>query len=181
MGRGSGAGVAQQDQLSAGFLRGSAPSFEDFYRAEVAALVALARGLCPAAVAEDIAQEAMLATYRRWADVRELDHPEAYVRRTCANMAVSAFRRRMAELRAVRRSRPGPEPLSDPDHEAFWTLVRSLPRRQAQVVALHYLYDLSVADVAGTLDLSEGSVKVHLSRARHSLGRRLTSRDEEQR
>ena len=162
------------------FIRGEGRPFEEFYRAELAGLVALARGLCPSAVAEDIAQEAMLVAYRRWSQVRELDHPEAYLRRTCANMAVSQFRRRLAEVRAFGRSRPQPEALSDPDHEAFWDLVRGLPRRQAQVVALHYLYDLSVADVAATLELSQGSVKVHLSRARQTLGRQLTGTVEEQ-
>ncbi|MDP9219733.1 MAG: ECF-type sigma factor, partial [Actinomycetota bacterium] len=53
--------------------------------------------------------------------------------------------------------------------------VRSLPRRQAQVVALFYLYDLSVADVAATLELSEGSVKTHLSRARAALAERFAT------
>ena len=46
-----------------------------------------------------------------------------------------------------------------------------LPPRQAQVVALHYLFDLSVDDVAATLEVSPGTVKVHLSRARASLAR----------
>ncbi|WP_177180467.1 SigE family RNA polymerase sigma factor [Pedococcus cremeus] len=148
-------------------------SFDDFYRRELAGLVALARALCPPGIAEDIAQEAMLVVYRRWPEVRDLEHPEAYVRRVCANLAVSQFRRRLAEARAFSRSRvpdPGPE---HGEHADFWRLVRSLPRRQAQAVALHYLYDLSVADVARTLQVSEGSVKVHLSRARQSLARQL--------
>jgi RNA polymerase sigma-70 factor (ECF subfamily) len=161
-----------------GFVEGGRP-FEEFYRAEVGGLVALARGLCPPSIAEDIAQEAMLVAYRRWSEVQELDHPEAYVRRTCANMAVSQFRRRMAELRAFGRTRRQPEALADPDHEAFWALVRLLPRRQAQSVALHYLYDLSVADVAATLGIAEGSVKVHLSRAREALARQIVTTQEE--
>jgi RNA polymerase sigma-70 factor (ECF subfamily) len=60
-----------------------------------------------------------------------------------------------------------------PSHDAFWDHVRRLPRRQAQVVALRYVYDLEVADIARTLGCSEGSVKVHLSRARHTLATRL--------
>ena len=43
--------------------------FDDFYVAELPRLVALARGLCPATVAEDVAQEAMLVAYRRWREV----------------------------------------------------------------------------------------------------------------
>ncbi len=159
---------------------GSDHPFEEFYARELAGLIALARGLCPPAIAEDIAQEAMLVAYRRWPDIRELDRPEAWVRRTCANMAVSQFRRRLAELRALGRA--GATPAATPireEHEAFWALVRSLRRRQAQSVALHYLYDLSVADVAATLGCSKGSVKVHLSRARETLARRVGNEREE--
>src|SRR6188768_1105835 len=73
--------------------------FDEFYAAELPRLVALARGLCPAHLAEDVAQEAMLVAYRRWREVIELERPDLWVRRTCANLAVSQFRRRMVELR----------------------------------------------------------------------------------
>jgi RNA polymerase sigma-70 factor (ECF subfamily) len=55
----------------------------------------------------------------------------------------------------------------------FWAAVRTLPRRQAQVVALYYLEDRSVADVADILDMTLGTVKRHLYDARRSLARRL--------
>jgi RNA polymerase sigma-70 factor (ECF subfamily) len=59
------------------------------------------------------------------------------------------------------------------EYEAFWAEVRRLPRRQAQAVALHYIYDLGVAEIASTLGCAEGTVKVHLSRGRAALGSRL--------
>jgi RNA polymerase sigma-70 factor (ECF subfamily) len=59
------------------------------------------------------------------------------------------------------------------EHQAFWAEVRRLPRRQAQAVALHYIYDLSVVDVAEILGCSEGSVKVHLFRGRSTIAGRL--------
>ncbi len=154
--------------------------FEAFYRAEMPRLVALARGLCGAAAADDVAQEAMLATYRRWSRVRDLERPDAYVRRTCANLAVSTFRRRVVELRALSRlQQRRDEPAVMPDAaEEFWSHVRALPARQAQVVALHYLFDLSVDDVAATLEVSSGTVKVHLSRARATLARTLGLEEE---
>lgn len=70
-------------------------------------------------------------------------------------------------------------PVLEPDDEDFWAAVRGLPRRQAQVVALHYIYDLSVADVAATLEISEGTAKTHLSRARTSLTLVLSVRGDE--
>ena len=47
--------------------------------------------------------------------------------------------------------------------------MRRLPRRQAQAIALHYLDDLSVADVATILEISPDTVKVHLHRGRPAL------------
>lgn len=152
-----------------------AGSFELFYRREMPRLVALARALSGSSAADDLAQEAMLAAYRRWSDVVAYEHPEAWVRRVCANHATSLLRRRGAEARAVLRlaSQPPPDVQLDERHDAFWAEVRRLPRRQAQAAALRYVYDLSVADIAATMACSEGSVKVHLSRARAVLADRL--------
>ena len=156
-------------------------TFEAFYRREMPALVAFAGVLSGSAAADDIAQEAMLAAYRRWDDVSGLDAPAAWVRRVCANRAVSAFRRRAVEARAVVRlgSRREPEPPLADEHEAFWSEVRRLSRRQAQVVALHYMYDLGVAEIATTLGCAEGTVKMHLSRGRGGLALRLQQSAEE--
>ena len=149
--------------------------FDAFYVAELPRLVALARGLCPAHVAEDVAQEAMLVAYRRWRYVSELDRPDLWVRRTCANLAVSQFRRRMVELRATAKlagRRQPPVELSEQGEE-FWAAVRALPHRQAQAAALRYVYDMPLGEIATTLGTSEGTVKQHLSRARQALGRAL--------
>ena len=144
--------------------------FDDFYRTELPRLVALARGLCGGGVADVVAQEVMLAAFRRWPVVGDLEHPEAWVRRTCGNLAVSQYRRKLVELRALARLSNRPEPAElKPADEAFWAAVRRLPKRQAQVAALRYLYDLDVADIARTMEIAEGSVKQHLSRARARL------------
>ena len=153
--------------------------FDDFYRAEMPGLVAFARTLCGGSDAEDVAQEAMLAAYRRWRDVGDLEHPEAWVRRTCGNLAVSLYRRKLVGLRAVTRLASRPRPLAlEPADDAFWAAVRSLPKRQAQAAALRYLYELDVADIARTLEITEGSVKQHLSRARVQLIRKLSLTDQ---
>ncbi len=112
----------------------------------------------------------MLVAFRKWSVVGRGDHAEAWVRRVCANMAVSQFRRRTIEVRALLRfaRRPGPPGLPA-THEAFWAQLRQLPRRQAQAAALRYVYELSVHDIAETLGCSEGTVKSHLSRARRAI------------
>ena len=155
--------------------------FDAFYAVELPRLVALARGLCGSAICEDVAQEAMLATYRRWSHVSLLERPDLWVRRTCANLAVSQFRRRIVELRALTRlgSRRENPALSE-DNEEFWASVRRLPARQAQVAALRFVYDMPIADIALALECTPGTVKQHLSRARRALAAALQAEEEQQ-
>jgi RNA polymerase sigma-70 factor, ECF subfamily len=156
--------------------RGSvdAADFDDFYRAEFPRLIVLARALCAPTLAQDVAQEAMLVAFRRWRSVARLERPDLWVRRVCINLAVSSFRRRVVELRAVVRltGRSEPEPLSD-DTEQLWEAVRSLPKRRAQAAALRFVNALPIADIADVLGCTEGTVEQHLSRARHTLGSTL--------
>jgi RNA polymerase sigma factor (sigma-70 family) len=150
-------------------------TFDGFYRRELPGLVALAAALAGPASADDIAQEAMLTAYRRWEAVSRLDLPAAWVRRVCANQALSTLRRRGAEARAVLRLGARPQRVVElaPEPDAFWAEVRRLPRRQAQAVALAYVYDMGVAEIATTLDIAEGTVKTHLFRGRAALAVRL--------
>jgi RNA polymerase sigma-70 factor (ECF subfamily) len=55
--------------------------------------------------------------------------------------------------------------------------VRSLPERQAAAVALHYLEDLSIADIAAVLECAEGTAKSHLHKARAALAQRLRTEE----
>jgi RNA polymerase sigma factor (sigma-70 family) len=57
--------------------------------------------------------------------------------------------------------------------------VGRLPRRQAQVVALVALQELSTAEVAATLGCSQRTVQVHLQKARATLAQRLGLPDQE--
>ena len=158
-------------------------AFEDFYVREYPAMVGLAYALSGSRWgAEDLAQEAFLAAHRDWGRVGAYQQPAAWVRRVVANLAVSAIRRRVAETKALARIALGrgeavPD-LAAADPE-FWAAVRALPRRQAQVMALFYLEDRSIADVAGILDMTLGTVKRHLYDARQTLARRLRAREEE--
>ena len=155
--------------------------FDDFYAREYPALVALAHVLTGShAHAEDVAQEAMLAAYRRWDEIGGMEWPEAWVRRVCANIATSVVRRRIVEGRALLRLRGGlqteVQPL-DEDSSVFWSEVRRLPRRQAQCLALFYMYGCSVAETAHVLGCSAGSVKTHLARGRSTVAAHLDLRD----
>jgi RNA polymerase sigma-70 factor (ECF subfamily) len=152
-------------------------TFDEFYLREYARVLGLAFALSGSRWgAEDLTQEAFLAAHSEWDRIGRYEQPAAWVRRVVANKAVSTFRRHVSEAKALARwwsmDRAEVPDLgaSDP---TFWAAVRSLPRRQAQVVVLYYLEDLSIGDVADILDVSPGTVKRHLYNGRMSLARRL--------
>jgi RNA polymerase sigma factor (sigma-70 family) len=164
-----------------GSAAGTAPDqpqgFEEVYLREFSGVFALAYALSGSRwAAEDIAQDAFVVAHRQWGRVGGYDDPGAWVRRVAANLAVSAVRRRLAEARALVRlaGRQEPSSIDLPAEDGdFWQAVRQLPRRQAQVVALVALEDLSTAEVASTLGCSQRTAQVHLQKARATLTVRL--------
>ncbi len=151
--------------------------FENFYRREFRDVVGLAYALSGSRVgAEDLAQEAFVAAHQRWDRIGGYDKPEAWVRRVVSNLAISGFRRRAAETKAMARlagQRRQPLPEMEPEDEEFWKTVRQLPKRQAQAIALFYVEDRSVAEISEILDCSESTAKVHLFRGRQALAAKL--------
>ena len=164
------AGDQDQDQIETG------RSFEEFYRHDFPSVLGLAFVLTGNQhVAEDTTQEAFTAAFRKWSTIGGYDSPEAWVRRVACNQAASAVRRRVREAKALLRlaGRLNGEIELDEGDEAFWQAVRRLPPRQAQAIALRYMEDFSVSQIAEVLDCSEGTVKTHLSRGRDAVARAL--------
>lgn len=152
--------------------------FESFYRREFRDVVGLAYALSGSRLgAEDLAQEAFIAAHQRWDRIGGYDKPGAWVRRVVANKAMSGFRRKAAEAKALARlagQRRQPLPEMEPEDEEFWGMVRRLPHRQAQAIALFYVEDRPVAEIAEILECSPATAKVHLFRGRQSLGEKLS-------
>jgi RNA polymerase sigma-70 factor, ECF subfamily len=151
-------------------------TFEGFFRDEYPRLVPMLQALLgDRQRAEDVAQDALAAAQRDWDRVSRLDRPGAWVRRVALNASSNTRRNRAREAAALRRLGGSPEASRSPveGDEELWLLVRRLPEQQRWAVALHYVEDRTVADVAGILRCSEGTVKTHLSRARAALARQL--------
>ena len=161
-----------------GAAAGLQQRFEEVYLREFPRVFALAYALSGSRwAAEDIAQDAFVVAHHQWGRIAGYDDPGAWVRRVAANLAVSAVRRRLAEARALvrlagRTREPSYAALPGEDGD-FWRAVRRLPRRQAQVVALVVLQDLSTAEVASTLGCSQRMVQTPLQKARAPLAVRL--------
>jgi len=122
--------------------------------------------------AEDVVQTALANLYVAWPRVRRRDAVNAYARRAVVNAAISWTRKKRPEvLTAEPSDRAGHEPPAY-DTELVDALKQLTPA-QAAVVALRYLEDMSVADVAEVLGISEGTVKSQSSRALAGLRRIL--------
>jgi RNA polymerase sigma factor (sigma-70 family) len=151
--------------------------FDVFYLREFPKVVGLLHGLLGSRlVAEELAQETFLVAYRDWGRISGLDNPRAWVRKVAINQRGSFLRaylrQQTRERDAVVRHEDDSIKLAD-DHEEVWQAIRTLPPLQAQVIALHYYEDYSVAQVAAALGRAPGTIKAQLHHGRRKLARLL--------
>ena len=155
------------------------PTLESLYARHAESL---ARTLQAAGVpdARDAVQEAFVQALVHWRKVSRYDDPLAWIRRVAINRGHNRRRSRrrqalLAEHIAATTTAPVVAAESDDDLAA---LVASLPPQQRLALSLYYYADLSVADVADSMKLSEGAVKYHLHAARTSLSHSLERHDD---
>ncbi len=126
------------------------------------------------AAAEDLVQEAFIATFAAKARFASTDQAEAYVRRAIASRFLDQVRRRSKEAEVLRLVAPlemdVPEPAFAPE---LRTALATLPPRVRACVVLRHLESLSTRETARTLGLSEGAVKRYLSDGMAALAARL--------
>jgi RNA polymerase sigma-70 factor (sigma-E family) len=119
--------------------------------------------------AEDLLQTALAKTYLAWDRIREREALDAYVRRVMVNAHTSRWRRRKIDEYPTDDlpERGGQrDPMEDLAlHDALWTALAGLPKRQRAAVVLRYYEDLSEAETAQVLGISVGTVKSTTSRA----------------
>jgi RNA polymerase sigma-70 factor (ECF subfamily) len=131
-----------------------------------------------AAEAEDLVQEAFVRAAAAGRRFTALDNPEAWLRTVAVNIHRSRWRKRRNFFRV--RDRLAVRPTDLPELEDRFDVIealRGLPAGQREVVALHYLADLDVAEVARTLRIAEGTVKSRLSRGRDALALALADKE----
>jgi len=149
--------------------------FETFFRAEFPKMVALGLSLTgDRETARDLAQESLLRAYVNWDRIEGLDRPGGWVRRVLINLATDHHRRRRTVgSRAGQRQASGQLLPDDPVSEDWWAAVRALPDRQRAAIALHYLDDRPIAEVAEILGIAPGTVKSSLAKARDTLKKQM--------
>jgi RNA polymerase sigma-70 factor (sigma-E family) len=136
-----------------------------------------------ASEAEDLVQETFLRVARRWGRVRSMDHPAAYARRILINLVLRGAGRRSRHKAELAPPGAGTEAADQAAAQALrhvddlaefrWALAQ-LPARQRAVLVLRYWDGLPVAEVAGILGCSAGTVTSTASRAAARLAQVLT-------
>jgi RNA polymerase sigma factor (sigma-70 family) len=143
---------------------------EEAYRKWADELTRYATALVGPSAAADLVGDAFTILFSRGEDAwREVREPRSYLYRAVLNSALmdarGSARRRHREMRWLAEP-PRSELLSDPSVRA--ALAR-LSVQQRAVTFLTYWHDMSPAMVASLLEISEGSVKRQLARARATL------------
>ncbi len=166
--------------LVASAVRGDAESFSRLCEQYYPALVAIAYArLAERHLAEDAAQEALLAAYR---DIARLQQPARFagwLATICRNIAIDMARTRARENHAhIGDCEPARHPLC---HEADTVAVvrevlLGLEPQMRDVVYLRYYSRMGYARIAQMLGISEEAVNGRLRRARDTIRHRLQRR-----
>jgi RNA polymerase sigma-70 factor (ECF subfamily) len=88
---------------------------------------------------------------------------------------VSSWRKTVNRVRAHHRAAP---PVADPaglgpDHVALVAALRLISPDQRRAIVLHYLADMTVAEISREVGAPSGTVKAWLARGRQALGGHL--------
>lgn len=129
--------------------------------------------------AEDLTADVLLAAWRQWARVREIEFPLAYLRQVMTNMALAGHRRTHRERRGLERlgstaAEEGHEPDGAAVLDVRSALLRLPPRRRACLV-LRFEFDLTEREVAQILGVSVGTVKSQTYKAAQQFRNELAS------
>jgi len=176
----SGGGLRAHDDIHNDLHNGIhvVADLESLFRAHYPRLVrALALVSGSQESAADAVQEAFVKAHLHWRKIQRYDDPVGWIRRVAINKLRDDHRRRGRKDKAMERmqleARTDTVAWSDgtdgTDGTDVTAMLAELPRQQRLAMALFYVDDLSIAEVASTLEISEGAVKFHLNRGRDRL------------
>jgi len=118
--------------------------------------------------AEDLVQSALAKTYQAWSRIEDRNALDGYVRRAMVNTHISWWRRRRVDEYPTDDIPDQPALDTSGNAELHDTLQRAvdrLPQRMRAAVVLRYFEDMTEAEVADVLGVSQGTVKSTVSRA----------------
>ena len=150
--------------------------FNEFYTGSFRRLVGQIYAMTGSRIeAEDSVQEAYARAWQRWDDVREYSDREAWIRTDAYRLSVSTWRKAVNRATAQRRAVTAFE-IPGPSSEKLDLIdaLRRISPAQRRTIVLHYLLDMSIAEIAEETGAPEGTVKSHLKRGREALAPHVT-------
>jgi len=172
----SGSAVSDEDAALVARASGGDPrAFEELMRRHADAMLNLARRVViDVDAAQDVVQDAFISAYRQlprfrgdaafstWIYRITLNSARVYLRSTQRRAKWEWTDDEMVALHA--------QTIDPTDDEGYITeLMAHLPEKHRMAVALFYLQDLSLTDIAEIMDAPTGTVKAWLSRGRERL------------
>ncbi|HET9058818.1 MAG TPA: sigma-70 family RNA polymerase sigma factor [Acidimicrobiales bacterium] len=131
---------------------------------DVALVTSALAGPEDAAAVADRAWEQALATYSEAPDPR---HLRAWVLEMATRMALEHHRARQRELR--RSGAPAAQGSADAAQERAWSQVRALPERERLALVLHFVGNVSHAEIAAIMGTTVTTARRLISDALRSL------------
>jgi RNA polymerase sigma-70 factor (ECF subfamily) len=152
-----------------------AADFDAFYHASSRRLMRFAYAMCgDLAEAQDLTQEAYARCWQRWEQVKGYPYPESWLRTVVTRLATDRWRALGVRHRASRWASPEQSaPAPSVDGVALAAALRRIPAQHRRAIVLHYLLDMSVADIATETGYSVNTVKSWLARGRTRLAEEL--------
>jgi|GEM_PF-141742 len=134
-----------------------------------------------AELADDVTQDVFVKVYERLYSFRGQSSVKTWLfaitRNTAKDALHSSWLRKVILLPVWRQREVHPsaekEHLDRQVTEEIWSVVLSLPRKLREVLLLHTHHGLSLKEIAAVLQISEGTVKSRLHRARAAVNRKL--------
>lgn len=131
-------------------------------------------------VAEDLTQDVFVKVYRHLPRFRGQSSIQTWIYRIAVNECKGylrswAFRKILPRSWIKADSDVSTERvvMDQSERDELVVQVQSLPSMYRQVIVLHYYADLSIAEVANVLYVSEGTVRTRLHRARKQLKKQM--------
>lgn len=129
--------------------------------------------------AEDILQDSFLLIFRKIDQYKEKGSFEGWIKRITINVALQKYRQRQ-RLQVIRNNEVESEEISVEIEEELETdflleLIQELPDQYRLVFNLYVMDHFSHKEIAEMLEISEGTSKSNLSRARSILREKITT------
>lgn len=167
----------------AALKRGDATAFDYLVQKYMRRVVSIAWGMVRnASDAEDLAQEAFVKAYRSMERFDAAQPFGPWIYRIVTNLALDAIkhRRRVPQQELTGMEQAARRDAADLPARAgeiaarIDAAIESLPEMQRIVARLHLVEGFEHPEIAAMMDLSEGTVRSHLSLARRKLKQELS-------